>query len=282
MNGHWLVLALSLLAAEDPTASPPKAADRHQALHRGEAESWRMYLDEDRQSEATLNAKPIYVWTNPTRSGGQKGAVYLWLHEGRPVVIGSMFSHPEQGKRMICHELHSLASGRLFPERDHAAESWQPQGSVAMLPLAGAPPGELTAARRMIQMRSICKELTEHSIDYQKERWQLRLLTQPMYRYEKPVGDVVDGAIFAFVTSAGTDPEIVLVLEARKKGDALAWYYRAVRFSDSDLHLAHRGKEIFNSIRDDKNQLHFSPDHTYRLFRDRAFDERPELATAKP
>lgn len=281
MNGHWLVLALTLLAAEDPTASPPKAADQLQALHRGEAESWRMYLDEDRQSEATLNAKPIYVWTNPTRSGGQHGAVFLWLHEGRPVVIGSIFSHPELGKRMICHELHSLATGKLFPERD-AAETWQPKASIEMLPLSGAPPAESTATRRLIQMRAISKEFAAHSIDYQKERWELRLLPQPMYRYERPAGNVVDGAIFAFVTSAGTDPEVVLVLEARKKGDLLAWHYRAIRFSDSDLHVEHDGREIFSSIRDDKNQLHFNPDHTYRLFRDRAIDELPELAPQSP
>lgn len=271
----WLLLAL-LVGQTDASASTP--ADQLQTLHRGEAESWRMFVDENRQREAKLNAKPLYVWTNPIRSGGQHGAVFLWLHEGRPVVIGSIFSHPELGKRMICHELHSLAAGKLFPERD-AAETWQPKASIEMLPLPGAPPAESAPLRRMSQMRAISKEFAAHSIDYQKERWELRLLPQPMYRYEKPQGDVVDGAIFAFVTSAGTDPEVVLVLEARKKGDLLAWHYRAIRFSDSDLHVQHDGRDIWNSIRDDKNQLYFNPDHTYRLFRDRAIDELPELAT---
>ena len=276
IGAPWLWLAL--LAAQNESAAPTPA-DRLEALHLKEAQSWRMYVDAGRRSEARLRTEPIYVWTNPTRSGGQHGAVYVWLHQGRPVVIGSMFSHPELGKRMICHELHSLSTGKLLPERDPTSEPWEPKGTVSMLPLPGATPVAATAARRLIQMRAISKEFTAHSIDYQKERWELRLLPQPMYRYEKPEGDVVDGAIFAFVTSAGTDPEVVLVLEARKTGETLAWFFRAIRFSDSDLHVQHGGKEVFGSIRDDKNQLHFNPDHTYRLIRDRAIDELPELAS---
>src|SRR5439155_17633343 len=109
--------ALGLLAAEEPTppskttepradqSSTAKIIEKLQALHRQEAERWHMYLDEDHKTEAKLNSKPIYVWTNPTRSGGQHGAVYVWLDRGRPVVVGSIFSHPEAGKRMVCHEL---------------------------------------------------------------------------------------------------------------------------------------------------------------------------------
>ena len=70
--------------------------------------------------------------------------------------------------------------------------------------------------RRLVQTRSLAREFSGHTIDVNKERWELRLLSQPLFRYEKPEGDVIDGALFAFVTSAGTDPEVVLALEARK------------------------------------------------------------------
>lgn len=278
MNAGIISLTVAILVGQSSAAtSSSTTADRLQALHRQEAESWRMFVDEDRHATAVLGDKPIYVWTNPTRSSGQHGAVFLWSHEGRPTVIGSIFSHPEQGERMICHEFHSLATGALRPERD-AGQTWQPTAPVPMLALAGAPPVEATATRRLLQMRALSKKFTAHSVDYQKERWELRLLTQPMYRYEKPTGDVVDGAIFAFVTSAGTDPEVVLVLEARSVGDSPSWHYRAIRFSDSDLFVQHEGKQIWASVRDDKNQLHFNPDHTYRLLRDRAIPELPGLA----
>jgi hypothetical protein len=131
-------------------------------------------------------------------------------------------------------------------------------------------------------MRSLAREFTAHSVDFQKERWELRLLTQPLYRYEKPSGETVDGSLFAFVTSAGTDPEIVLVLEARTVNDDTAWHYRALRFSDSNLYVRHNGKDVWSSVRDDKHTLHHSADHTYRLIRDRYLDELPQIVSESP
>jgi hypothetical protein len=292
MNACSLCLALSLLAAEGPgpskttsaKASSPKATvvDQLQSLHRQEAEKWRMFLDEDRKSEAKLNTKPIYVWSNPTRSGGQHGAVWVWLHRGRPVVVGSVFSHPEEGRRMVCHEFHSLVEGKLLPERGPEDQRWNPKVPVEMIRLPDAPAPEASAARRAIQMRSLARTFTAHSIDHRQERWELRLLPQPLYRYEKPGGDIEDGALLAFVTSAGTDPEVILVLEARKTGTTSAWFYRAIRFSDSDLYVQHSGKDVWSSIRDDRNQLHYNADHTYRLLRDKSIDELAELVEKRP
>ncbi len=41
-----------------------------------------------------------------------------------------------------------------------------------------------------------------------------------------PAATLIEGAIFAFVSDAGTDPEIILVLEAIKAGEQLTWRYR--------------------------------------------------------
>src|SRR5436309_2235420 len=152
MSACFLGLALSLLAAEEPSASPKaaepvtaasKAADsdtakiieKLQTIHRQEAERWHMFLDEEHKSEAKLNSKPIYVWTNPTRSGGQHGAVYVWIDRGRPAVVGSIFSHPEAGARIVCHELHSLTAGTLRPQRGPEDQRWEPKASVELVPL---------------------------------------------------------------------------------------------------------------------------------------------------
>lgn len=274
-----LITAMTVLLAADKPASSPKALEQLQALHVDEASKWHMIVGNDREAE--LVRKPIYNWTNPIRSGGQHGGVYLWIYEGRPVVIGSIFSHPEAGQRIICHEFHSMTTLPLKPDRDSAEQRWDPQAGVELKPLAGAPAPENSAARRLIQMRTLGREFTAHSIDNEKERWELRLLSQPMYRYEKPQGDVIDGALFAFVTSAGTDPEVVLAIEARRTPQGNAWYYRALRFSDSNLYVQNHEKEVWSSVRDERNQLFFNPDHTYRLLRDKSIAELPELAPGK-
>lgn len=271
-----IVLCLLMVAADPPKQSA-RAVELLQALHLEEGAKWQMYLDASHKTKAEMNKKPVYIWTNPTRSGGQNGAVYVWTYQGRPQVIGSIFSHPEEGRRVVCHEFHSLSTTALQPERESAAEKWEPKAGIKLEPLKGAAAPDSSPTRRLVQMRSLAREFSGHTIDVNKERWELRLLFQPLFRYEKPEGDVIDGALFAFVTSAGTDPEVVLALEARKIEGGSAWFYRAVRFSDSNLYVQHKGKEVWTSIRDDQNQLHFNPDHTYRLIRDKFMDELPEL-----
>ena len=73
---------------------------------------------------------------------------------------------------------------------------------------------------------------------------QLRLLPQPLVRYQSPERGVIDGAIFALVWK-GTDPEILLILEDRKEKSGEAWKFALARFNFRDLGVKHRGKEIW-------------------------------------
>lgn len=275
-----IVLLWPLMAFQQ-TPGDSQTLDRLHALYAEEAASWQIHLDAERRTRANLVDRPIYMWTNPTRSDGQHGLVFVWTHAGRPVAVGTVFSQPEAGRRMLHHELHALARSRLYPSRP-AGERWEPRAGVSSAPIPGAPLPAPSPARRLVQLRELSRQFTAHSIDFQKERWELRLLPQPLFRYEQPEGDVIDGALFAFVTSAGTDPEVVLLIEARGEGDAAAWQYSAVRFSDSDLYLQHQGKHAWSSIRDERNQLHFNPDHTYRLIRDRYIDDAAAASGETP
>ena len=75
------------------------------------------------------------------------------------------------------------------------------------------------------------------------------LLPQPLYRYESTDPNILDGAVFAFVTSAGTDPEVFLVLEARKpagNGEP-AWEYALARCTDLNLRVSHKGTVVFTA-----------------------------------
>jgi hypothetical protein len=106
------------------------------------------------------------------------------------------------------------------------------------------------------------------------------LLTQPIYRYEISKNDakseVVDGALLALVTDAGTDPEVLLLLEARKAG----WHYALVRFSDSSLYVTHREKDVWSAERGPEEQQNNNADHTYQVFQRPLIDE-PMVAAEK-
>ena len=246
-------------------------------LHRDEAKRWEMFVDPDRTREADFVSDPVYRWDNRSRANGQSGAMFVWTYAGRPVVLGGVFSNPELGRRVIMHEFHALGPERLFPRFKDSKQEWLPGAGVSTFPLPEGPAPEPTAARRALQMRDLARRFTAHTIDDGGTRWQLRLLSRPLYSYPKPEGEILDGALFAFVSDAGTDPEIVLVLEAIEEGEKATWRYRPVRFSISSLYVQYKEKEIWTSLRDDPTAPFGNPDNTYGLMRDRLVDELPEL-----
>ena len=65
-------------------------------------------------------------------------------------------------------------------------------------------------------------------------------------RDAKPDSNVVDGAVFAYVWSNGTDPEILLLLECRREKDGmLTWKYGPARFTHRGLRVEHGGQEVW-------------------------------------
>ena len=78
-------------------------------------------------------------------------------------------------------------------------------------------------------------------------RSETRLLPQPIYRYEinDEKSPIVDGAVFAFVYTAGTDPEVLLVLEARRADQGARWEYAAARFTNREAWLKYQDKDVW-------------------------------------
>jgi hypothetical protein len=267
-----VLLTGAALAADDP--APEKVAARLLKLHRDDATRWEIFVDAQRTNKAEFVPEPVYRWTNASRANGQIGAMFVWMFEGRPVALGGVFSNPEGGRRVIMHEFHALGPLQIAAQLNDSNHQWLPAAGVPLYPLPDAPAPAATAKQRAIQMRELAREFTAHTVDDIGVRWQLRLLSRPLFRYEKPE---FDGALFAFVSDAGTDPEIVLVLEAVKTGEKLTWRYRSVRFSISSLYVERKGKNVWTSLRDHATGVFDNPDNTYLLIRDRLVDEFPDL-----
>jgi hypothetical protein len=253
-----------------------KSADRLFELHLDDAAQYDIFRDQAHSQRLELRRQPVYVWSNPTRSQGQTGAVFVWTFKGRPEAIASIFSHPEEGQRVVCHELLSLSTAVLDPQR--ASENrWQPRAGLALQPLPEAPPPAESSKQRQFQLRALSRDFSAHSIDYDRRTWELRLLPKALLQYESSALGILDGALFAFVTDAGTDPEVLVVLEARRTDDGPQWQYAVARFSDLDLYAQFRKKEVWTSIRSSGNSLWNDPEHRYRLYRDRIIDEIIEV-----
>ena len=127
---------------------------------------------------------------------------------------------------MVVHEMHALDREKLVVKRDGPFE-WKPEAGLERKELAGAPAPADTAAARFVQLKRLAAEFTGHSIDREKKRWELKLLPTPLYRYPTAKTGVIDGALFALVSTAGTDPEVLLLVEAREEKGKTRWSSRA-------------------------------------------------------
>jgi hypothetical protein len=281
MGRTWILLLLPALmgqspAAKDDSASQQAARSKRERLleiYTGDAAEYTIYRDASRKDKVELRREPVYVWTNPVRERGQDGAVFVWTCRGRVEVLGTIFSFPAKGPRDLYHEFHSLSLSLLDVQRPGTHTwNWTPLApGIEMVPIADAPRPARSAPQRLSQMRALTRDFSASTRDHDERRWELRLLPQPLYRYESTDPDVLDGALFAFVTSAGTDPEALLLLEARKAADAdgPVWHYALTRFTDLELRMRHKDKEVFSAPLIPHNLPQQDPKHRYRVFHDR-------------
>lgn len=178
--------------------------------------------------ELTLHSRPILKWTNPV-SGIEHGALVMWQDGVRPAVFAQVFKIPAP-ELFWLHECQSVASTPLeFRLNDKL--TWGPKrGGAEFAPLkdVDAPTGKVPALVR--QAKSLARRFTATEDFRTKptspvEKFELRLVTQPLHQYQSNERGILAGCVFAFVN--GTDPEVILVLEARASGETApaAWYY---------------------------------------------------------
>jgi hypothetical protein len=271
-----LVLALLLFAAD----AEDGLAKQMLPIYVKDASEYTMAVESAPKEALELKKEPVFEWSNPVRSGVQQGVVFLWLRDGRPAALCSVFSEPE-GRlrgRKVMHEFHALDTEKLIVNRPKGAlNEWKPEAGLPRKELGDAPAPAATAAARLLQMRRLAQEFTGDSVDDKGKHWDLRLLPAPLYRYPEAKAGVIDGALFTLVSTAGTDPEVLLLLEARETDGKLRWEYACGRFSDRSLYVQRNDKEVWSMVRSETNTFLHDPQHTYRTYADKVVNLEGKL-----
>lgn len=225
--------------AEEP--KPDTAADPVREAYRVDAENCEFYRDMEHQQPLKWVEKPIMRWTN---DGDWSGDVFVWTYQGRPEVIGCICSgRAGPDHRNIFHEFHLLSETPIAPATVQSGRRWEPAEGLKVERLADAPPPAERVTARLVQMREIARSFKAYM--WADNTWELRLLTQPLMRYDDEQTDVIDGALFAYVWTKGTDPEFILVLECRRENGELAWYFAPARFSNRGVWLKRADKDVW-------------------------------------
>jgi hypothetical protein len=244
---HAALLAICLLG--QPSAEPDSptvesgavsASDALRKAYFEDAAKYEFQRADDKQ-DLRLNKKPIMRWAN---DDDWSGDVFVWTDGNRPAVIGCILSGPGgTTNRLVFHEFHLIGEHPIAPATMLTKRRWQPQQGLATQAIAEAPAPADTAKARTSQMRVLARRFAA-KMDADGE-WDLRLLTQPLHRYADEANGVIDGALFAYVWTKGTDPEVILLLESRKTETGVAWQYAPVRFSNRKVWLQLDGKEVW-------------------------------------
>jgi hypothetical protein len=257
-----------LLAAADPDDG---LAKKMLPIYVKDASEYSIAVESAPKKELELKKEPIFEWSNPNRQRLQHGVVFLWLRDGRPAALGCIFSQPDgrmPGRRVI-HEFHALDRQKLRVNRANALNEWKPQAGLERkeIPDAGVPAA--TAGARLVQMRRLAQQYIGHLIDRGGKRYELRLLPTPLYRYPSAKSGVVDGALFTLVSTEGTDPEVLLLIEARDVDGKPRWECACGRFSNRDLYVQRKDKEVWSSVLNETNTFLHDPQHLYRIYGDK-------------
>ncbi|MDR3618059.1 MAG: hypothetical protein P4L85_01825 [Paludisphaera borealis] len=247
MKHALMVLSLLLGSAEFARSEAQRdekaMVEEFRALAKEEAASYTFRLE---GSDRPLRLRPesVLSYVDPV-VGGVCGDVFIGTAEGRPEVVAAIYRFyardPHRGAAF-----DSMSLGKLTAERDGDVV-WSPaKPGVELKPIPGAPAPADSAAGRLRQMRALAREFTSRQTNRAGVDSAMRVLSQPLYRYEGTKGDLIDGGLFVFVH--GGAPEIFMLIEARRMQDGTSeWRFGANRPHGIDLRLYHRGDLIWRA-----------------------------------
>ena len=229
---------------------------------KAELASW-LRLEEMQKLAAAFPLDRLADPDQPERLAVSKEPLLRFLDNERAVFDGTLWAYGTPGRPAAFISIYSRLAGAgaldwnsdivSVSARPLRAESvdmvpgqnWTPSASGASpKQFPGAPEPDGDSDERLAQAIKLAHRLKA------REAWppdappiDLALTPKPLLRYSDQ--EVADGFVFAFMHE--TNPEILLLLEARKKGDKIVWHYEFARQAAAALWIDLDGREIWNS-----------------------------------
>jgi len=252
----------SLAAADEPDRDKAEDARREQSLKNMKRSDGKYSLSsaDSPQRLFTFHETAALRFNNPITLT-KDGALYVWTDHGRPQAALKFFTFNNQ---TYSHALLSLSEGNLVAQRNGKVV-WSPtEPGIKLHELPDAPKPAETAAERLRQMKALSARFSAMytATHLGAKPFELRLLTQPLLRYETDNDNGADGALFAHVQS--TTPVGLLLLESRPAASGQRWHYAYTSVVTGPVTARFDDQEIFSLERDAAST---DPKRPFVLFR---------------
>lgn len=266
LAGGLLAIAISPVGRADDPPAVDDAQEETKKLNEFIEKSIDWYeILPSADAQTPLRPQPVVRWRNVARGQAGEAMMVIWCHHGRPEAMASIF--PWEGR--LHHEFGSLSRAAKLIARDKGAVVWSPNTpGINFEDIPDAPEPAETPAARLRQMKSLAERFRATMTGWKgdnSDREELRLLPRPLYRYDlkdskEAHPNLQDGALLAFVM--GTDPEVVMVLEAINRDGRSVWQYAFARATSGGLEARLDGKVVWVAEKYPANRNRNSPQVT--------------------
>jgi hypothetical protein len=212
------------------------------------------------QQPVELRPESLLQWHNSVNQS-VFGNIFVWTRAGRPEAVASIYRFFSP-KVEFAAEFQSLSLSPLVIEKN-GEEIWTPrEPGIVLHTFADAPQPSQSKSQRLVQMRQLADQFAVQLTDWSEETYPLRLMPRPLFRYESTDPELLDGALFAFTYT--TDPELLVMIEARKSVNGFRWMYGHARMNVGALTVTCRDQEVWTADRLEHPYLY--KDGIYTLF----------------
>ena len=248
MIAIWFMsLATSLISAQDETTSDESPEGESLLMvakdHMERFEMRRTGVAD----EVRLYPRPLLTYGDSARAN-KDGTLWAFGAAGRPLAVLELYQGNETNTRWT-HAV-TLTGNAKVTMKTPVASVWKPEAiQIEPVPFADADPPLDREPRRLRQLKDLARRFTAHEFwDPENSRFEMRLLAQPVHRYDDAEAGIHDGAVF--ILAHGTNPEVVVLIEALGKTVASSrWHYSLARLGSAELHVELDGKEVWKQGR---------------------------------
>jgi hypothetical protein len=197
----------------------------------------------DRTTKAAVHPTPLIKYTDVPRRI-EMATLWVWQDDGRPVALGKVEVYQRKDGLEWLYCFASASTGLVDGKWPTGRHFQARKPGVEWAALDGPAP-EPTAAGRLRQMKDLFRRFTATTRDDGlKTSDDLRPLARPLHEYTSPKNGVVQGVLCGF-TANGTNPDVVVMLEAVGADVPKAWRYGVVGMTAGGISVKLDKAEVY-------------------------------------
>lgn len=244
-----ILLALFIVATATTGALADEKVERRRAAlleqMRSLAEQTEVRYSKGKERPELLKS-PVFRYDDQPRQLTD-ATLWVWTDQNRPAAFLKVEAM-DRGVKKWAFCFASASEQALTGEWPQAAKFHAKEPGAKFAKVPEADPVSDRGTERKRQLRSLSRNF---SAQIAKDRGNrdtetMRLLATPIMEYVEPDSKLPLGAVIGFVSN-GTNPDMLLMLEARKTADGVAWHFAPLQMTDGGITLSYGKNRIWQS-----------------------------------